>query len=660
MENLIVFIKLNRSAEAVRPAISYLESSWAQGRECFYYTNGPDTELIRELLETLELGDLAGRQIVFLLFRNPERPEIEELFVGRISRVEQGESTFRIFYRISSRVRMPLVIDNFMSFSNLDISRDFDDNSHISAEDSPALRRQLAYITDRPRGAERREAAYLPLPQEEGLSDFAQRNEDCRRFHNFLPPSAGRGEFQRDYDRIVHSKAFRRMVDKAQIFTSSKGDHYRTRMTHTLGVAQIARSIASRLNMNVALTEAIALGHDLGHTPFGHQGERTLDRMSRQNGAGGFKHNYQSLKVASELEEEYIECSGLDLSVQVLEGMWKHTRIRKRPGEPLLCTLRDFLPPDLPQESADALWPEQDFCSTVEGQIVCIADEIAQRSHDLDDAFSAGLLSVEGLLEALSLKKLHTLKRRIEDLQRSVQEAMDHSRVFISAEEVLACRISSEIINYFIGDVVRGFRELLEGEALEDLRRDFAESRRIHRKVIDFTAQGRVLNNYLETIVTKQVINSPEVAAFDDKADRIVASLFQLYYDNPRLLHEGTLQRIYIRTRMMTENVIHFQEGDIDLVNGEWARIKDPENAPRLRDLKADLPGVELGRYESIEDLLKDLPEGSERRETAEAYCQKCREEYREKKKILIRAICDFISGMTDSYATREYQKMLC
>ncbi len=150
---------------------------------------------------------------------------------------------------------------------------------------------------------------YEPRKEEEHLHKFAQHNEYCEKVWGLTESMPERGEFQRDRERIVNSKAFRRMVDKAQIFTSSKGDHYRTRMTHTMEVAQIARSISNSLGLNIDLTEAIALGHDLGHTPFGHQGERTLydilagnidvglPLMVSKNVYGGFKHNAQSVRI---------------------------------------------------------------------------------------------------------------------------------------------------------------------------------------------------------------------------------------------------------------------------------------------------------------------------------------------------------------------------
>ena len=686
MKDLTIFLKLNSSsARMAGPTgpIAFVDAS-LQRRRAYYYlvSSDRDIQAVEDLQNSLESRDLTGCRIVFLVYRTvyhdeaPAEPSryIQTLYVGRVTEPFRG-AEHKLHYQVASMIDSPLVIDNFMAFSNLRLDKDFEDSSYISIENSPALRRQLDYATEVPRNSvppedtprEGEEGA--PLPFFDPLSEFAQKNEYCRRLYSLFPASTTKSEFQRDYDRIVNCKAFRRMVDKAQIFTSSKGDHYRTRMTHTLCVTQIAREIASRLDMNVPLTEAIALGHDLGHTPFGHQGERTLNDLAQEKteGAVRFKHNFQSLNVASVLEEEFIECSGLDLSVQTLEGMWKHTRTRRhpnRPEEPLICELTDFLPGGVSAGDVAALHPESGFCSTIEGQIVAIADEIAQRSHDLDDALSAGLLDVDKLLDALSLKKLRTLKSAIQRLKTDIQSAVGRQRVFISADELLASRISAEVISYFTEDVVAAFQRLLAGgehqEALAETRAYFAEYQRVDRPMIRFSEEGQALNDYLETIVTKQVINSPEVAAFDDKARRIVSQLFNLYYDNPRLLHEGTLQRVYIKMRQQTGNTIHFQEGDIGLVNEEWARIKSPDKAARLRDLRELFPGEDLSIYQDVSDFLARLDPGGQDFQQVQAYMLRCREEYTEKKNILVRAICDFISGMTDTYAVNEYRKLVC
>lgn len=661
MNNLLIFIKLNCSAPAVQPAISFVEDSYNNQHEHFYYTSDKDTQTIRDLLSSMKIDNLVDYYIAFIEYRKTPEIFIKKLYIGKTVRLEQQGNSYQIYYSVKNEITSSLVIDNFMKYSNLNIERDFEEDSHISIEDSAPLMKQLLYAVNRPQNIAKEAIKYPHIEAEEKLSEFAQRNEYCLRFFNIFPSSETRSEYQRDYDRLVHSKAFRRMVDKAQIFTSSKGDHYRTRMTHTLCVAQIARSIASRLHMNVPLTEAIALGHDLGHTPFGHQGERTLDKMARDCANIGFKHNFQSLNVASVLEEEYIECSGLDLSVQVLEGMWKHTKIRKSPHDALICDLEGFLPYGISEEARNHLHPENSFCSTVEGQIVFIADEIAQRSHDLDDALSARLLTMDNVIEALSLKKLHTLKAQIEELESSIYSAQKGQRMFVSERELLVSRVASQVINYFIDDVVKCFEDFLAQncEEVKKIRAFFKANSHVDRQVLHFSAEGQILNDYLETIVAKQVINSPEVAAFDDKAKRVVSKLFELYYDNPRLLHDGTLQRIFIETRKRTNNVIHFQDADIDLVNDEWKRIKNPSNASRFRDLREEFPSIDFTPYQSVPEFKDSLDETSKEYSIVTEYLDSCLNEYREKQKILVRSICDFISGMTDTYATEEYRKLL-
>ena len=659
MENLIIFVKLNISAPAVSNAIDYVKQSYSRNEQHYYYTSVADTTIVKSLLETQGIGNLVDKKIVFILYRKTTKVYIKELYVGQITDLGSSDNSYIIYYQITNKIDSRLVIDNFMRFSNLSIERDFTDKSHISIEDSVALMQQIMYATETPRSFDHIDRNYEPLDSEQSLSEFAQKNQYCDRFYNILSPSQSRGEFQRDYDRIIHCKAFRRMVDKAQIFSSCKGDHYRTRMTHTLCVAQIARGIATRLKMNIPLTEAIALGHDLGHTPFGHQGERTLDKLVKENGITGFKHNFQSLKVASILEEEYVDVSGLDLSVQTLEGMWKHTKIRKSQETPLLCDLHDFIPADVAPAVVQKLHEENSFCATLEGQIVAIADEIAQRSHDLDDALSAGLLTIDGLLEVLSLKKLHQLRDQINELKETMEQAQKDKRFFVSKSELLAARISSQVIHYFIDDVVHTFETFAISDDAENLREYFNEHKCVNRQVINFSPEGKVLNDYMETIVTKQVINSSEVAAFDDKAMRIVTALFNLYYDNPRLLHNGTLQRIYREMRQITPNAIHFQDGDIALVNDEWSRIKDPENAMRLCDLQENFPGDDLSRYDRFSEFKDQLNPEDPNYNIVTNYIESKKEEYTKKKKILICAICDFISGMTDSYAMNEYRKLL-
>src|SRR5512140_3172261 len=185
-----------------------------------------------------------------------------------------------------------------------------------------------------------------------------------------------RPAFERDRDRIIHSAAFRRLEYKTQVFVNHEGDYYRTRLTHSLEVAQIGKAVARRLGLNEELTEALALAHDLGHTPFGHTGEEVLNRLMATH--GGFEHNLQSLRVVDELEERYPGFNGLNLSWEVREGIIKHSTPYDRPAG----IIADFLPGVVP---------------TIEAQIINYADEIAYNNHDIDDGLKSGYINIAQL-----------------------------------------------------------------------------------------------------------------------------------------------------------------------------------------------------------------------------------------------------------------------
>ncbi len=215
------------------------------------------------------------------------------------------------------------------------------------------------------------------------LAPWATREEDSAGRRVPEPPPRYRGEYHRDRDRIIHSTAFRRLVYKTQVFVNHEGDLYRTRLTHSLEVAQIARTVAGALGLNTYLTEAICLAHDLGHTPFGHAGQEALNRCMAPH--GGFEHNLQSLRVVDELEEKYAEFRGLNLMFETREGILKHCSARN--ARQLDDVGRRFL---------EGLQP------SLEAQLANVADEIAYNNHDVDDGLRAGLLD-EGELRDTEL-----------------------------------------------------------------------------------------------------------------------------------------------------------------------------------------------------------------------------------------------------------------
>src|SRR5262245_24147830 len=239
------------------------------------------------------------------------------------------------------------------------------------------------------------------------LAPYAMRSRDSRGRRHPEPEHPFRMVFQRDRDRIIHSTAFRRLEYKTQVFVNHEGDYYRTRLTHTMEAAQVTRTLARVLGLNEDLAEAVALAHDLGHTPFGHAGERTLDRLMTPY--GGFDHNGQSLRIVDVLEERYPSFRGLNLSWEVREGIVKHSTRYDR------HQVREFDPDSAP---------------TLEAQIVDFADEIAYNAHDIDDGLKSGMLEPDDLATVpLWAESLSDVRREAADAPPNLQRYQGVRRV---------------------------------------------------------------------------------------------------------------------------------------------------------------------------------------------------------------------------------------
>lgn len=599
--------------------LNYFEESYSTGETTYFNAySDHDKQTIKDLNDDVY-------PIYALAFIEEEgKQKVEFIYIAQGSKHISPE-WISLEIKVKEKIYNRLLIDNFMSCSEMDLNKDFGFNSYISIENSPSLVNQMDFIAfysnEPPITVPKSE--YKHINEEDGLSELAQKNEYCMKIYENITSETGRGEFQRDYERIIHSKAFRRMVDKAQIFSTEKGDHYRTRMTHSMVVAQIAKSISKSLNLNNWLTEAIAFGHDIGHTPFGHQGERTLKdiltgekevlKSAIAKGAkyGSFKHNYQSLRVATRLEKKYMDYDGLNLSFQTLDGILKHTKINYDEYD-----MESFVSSRLIREYIAG----QEFPYTLEGQVVCLADEIAQRSHDLEDAFSAGRLTIDELKNYLLLSKGEKLKKEIEKLEEDFYKVKNGRHIKVD-DEVLQELISSKIIHHFIKDVLEQSENNLEEYLSEDGEHKFnTNGHKIDKQIISFSDEGARLCKYLEKIISKKVINSAEVCLFDSNGAKVVESLFTSYYNNPRLLHRGTLQRIMQDFRNETRNVIDFEEGDPRVIEKEWERIINVES-------------------DEVDEVLIE-------------------NEYLIKNQILVRNITDFIAGMTDSYALNEYNRI--
>ena len=273
----------------------------------------------------------------------------------------------------------------------------------------------------------------------EGLAPYTA-DESLSRGRKYDEPGpAYRGEYQRDRDRIIHSTAFRRLVYKTQVFVNHEGDLYRTRLTHSLEVSQVGRTVAAALNLNEALTEAICLAHDLGHTPFGHAGQDTLNACMRDY--GGFEHNLQSLRVVDELEAKYADFPGLNLMFETREGILKH------------CSARNAR--ELGDVGERFLRRTQ---AGLEAQIANIADAIAYNNHDVDDGFRAGLLSLE------QLREQQIFATQYDEVHERYPELEDRRLIF---------EIIRRMIDTVVTDLIEDTRRkllLAAPESIEDVR----------------------------------------------------------------------------------------------------------------------------------------------------------------------------------------------
>jgi len=318
-------------------------------------------------------------------------------------------------------------------------------------------------------------------------------------------PRGPRDIFQRDRDRLIHSVAFRRLRHKTQVFVAPDGDHYRVRLTHSLEVAQIGRTMARALGLNEDLTEALCLAHDLGHPPFGHAGEDALDAALAE--AGGFDHNAHAIRIVTRLETPYPDFDGLNLSWEALEGLAKHNG---PVGTPTWAMAEANAEWDLELGS----WP------ALEAQVAAIADDIAYDNHDIDDGLRAGLLDLDELIEL--------------PLVRRMWDAIDARHPGLSLEKRQRALVR-DLIGYMVGDVldetVRRVRDA-GVETVEDVR---AAGRPLAGFSDALAAEERELKRFLY----QRLYDLPELRPVRNEAERVIAGLAAAYRSDPALLPES-------------------------------------------------------------------------------------------------------------------------
>jgi dGTPase len=376
---------------------------------------------------------------------------------------------------------------------------------------------------------------YLEEIEDRTLAPYAVRSRDSRgRVYPDREP-AHRTAFQRDRDRIIHTTAFRRLEYKTQVFVVSEGDYYRTRLTHTLEVAQIGRTLARALGVNEDLSEAICLGHDLGHPAFGHAGEQTLNDLMA--GHGGYDHNRQTLRIVEKLEERYPGWPGLNLTWEVREGLVKH---------------------ETEYDVSDASGYDPDLACSLEGQIANVADELAYTAHDLDDGLRSGLLN------PLDLREVTLWNEKAAEMD--FDPCADLGKVDRH-------RLIRALIGVWVGDVVQATVQRLEAEGIDSVER----LRGRGTPIIGFSETVAARHRELKSFLYRKLYRHWRVVRMSAKARRMLEALFHAYADEPAQLPDAVQARIAASDEPLERLLCDYIAGMTDrFALEEYARLFDP------------------------------------------------------------------------------------
>ena len=331
------------------------------------------------------------------------------------------------------------------------------------------------------------------------LAGYAVRVEHSRGRRFPEPQHPYRNDFQRDRDRVIHARAFRRLEAKTQVFTRRYSDHFRNRLTHTLEVSQISRTIAGALGLNVDLAEALALVHDIGHPPFGHAGEKALDAAMREHGLS-FDHNLHALRIVEDFEQRYAAFRGLNLTFEVREGIIKHSRDYDSKDYPALAEyLLDQRPP-------------------LEAQLIDLTDEIAYNSADLDDGYEAHLLSLEEIRGGIPV--FDVFYREVEEIYPAAPDKLKFNEAL------------KRMINRLVGDLITNTQTRLQGTGVQTLD----EVRRHGERLTAFSPVVDAERRQAKDFLCENLYFSPALADEKDDAERVVGELFAFWMEHPEAL----------------------------------------------------------------------------------------------------------------------------
>ena len=312
-----------------------------------------------------------------------------------------------------------------------------------------------------------------------------------------------RSPYQRDRDRIIHSSSFRRLKHKTQVFVNTEGDHYRTRITHSMEVSQIARTLARHLGLNEDLSETLSLAHDLGHTPFGHAGEEVLrDHMEKY---GGFNHNIQTLRIVTWLENKYYNFYGLNLTIETLDGLLKHNGPVKNVIPYRKILNKSFFNKKIDFKSSPSL----------EAQISSISDDIAYNNHDLQDGLRAGLFSID---------KISTIPF-ISGLIKKHHKQLKNFR-----KEIIINQIVRDLINLMVIDIINTTKKNLKKNKLKNINDIYRQK----NKIVDFSKKTREIDCEIKDFLKKNMYNNKKVLTNTDKGKIITKDLFKYLLNNTK------------------------------------------------------------------------------------------------------------------------------
>ncbi|PLX97985.1 MAG: deoxyguanosinetriphosphate triphosphohydrolase [Desulfuromonas sp.] len=368
------------------------------------------------------------------------------------------------------------------------------------------------------------------------LAPYAAHSERSRGRRHEEPYKDDRTIYERDRDRIIHCAAFRRLEYKTQVFVNHEGDYYRTRLTHSLEVAQIARGIARKLQLNEDLIETLALSHDLGHTPFGHTGEAVLNRLMKDY--GGFEHNRQSLRIVELLEHRYPDFNGLNLSWETREGIIKHSSDYDCAGS---AAVRDY---------------EPNLRPTLEAQIIDLADEIAYNNHDIDDGLKAGYICLKDLAEVELWQ--HTYSKVAEKFP-----TLDEKRHIL------------QTISYLIGDMIHDLVETTTQNLVGQGIRSLDDVRNQPKSLVHLSPEMVELNKQLKKFLYRKLYRHSKVERMRVKAERFITLLFENYIANPSLLPERHQERFgeYGKERVICDYIASMTDR---YAQDEYKRLYEP------------------------------------------------------------------------------------